>query len=237
MKFLLWISTWFFILSFFPRSFPQVLQDQPFSFGVSSFCSNNSFFSPNLTFVLHIINSVHCIAKPFFVVGCLESLNPLGAIARGPSDIREVRSLPQGFKRLEDITLELSWSWWDAAITEWICNVLVFKLEGPVIFVLHCNTLPDHLRLRFLVTEPLFKSPQDQNTSKVGVAFGGGGVAAREILSQVVPFSKSGSSSSGCSRSGCSGSMASFLELSHSPRQIVSLCDRSFSLKNHVSLD
>ena len=44
MKFLLWISTWFFILNFFPRSFPQVLQDQPFSFGASSFCSNNLFF-------------------------------------------------------------------------------------------------------------------------------------------------------------------------------------------------
>ena len=56
------------------------------------------------------------------------------------------------------------------------------------------------------MTEPVFKSPQDQNTSKVGVAFGGGGVAAREILSQVVPFSKSGSSSSGWS-----SSMASFL--------------------------
>ena len=72
MKFLLWISTWFFILNFSPFStffpiFPQVKQDQPFSFGVSSFCSNNSFFSPNLTFVLHIINSIYCIAKLFFL--------------------------------------------------------------------------------------------------------------------------------------------------------------------------
>ena len=54
--------------------------------------------------------------------------------------------------------------------------------------------------------ESLLKSPQDLNKGYVGVVFGGGGVAAEEILSQLVPFSKSGSSSSGCS-----SSMASFL--------------------------
>ena len=100
MKFLLWISTWFFILSFFPKSFPQVLQDQPFSFGVSSFCSNNSFLSPNLTFVLHIINSIHCIAKPFF----LWSVVLRASILWGPSPETRVTSEKSGrcLKDLKD---------------------------------------------------------------------------------------------------------------------------------------